>query len=158
YLWPKGANDVVSGDPQAFGGMRKVYEAIDRAIGQLRATLPADTLLLVVSGDGVRPNRAGWHLLPTVLEKLGYVNAPEPDAGGSAAQAPRVSLTKRLKSMVPPKARRVIADLLPRSLREKLGEHLQSSHINWSRTRAYTLPTDLEGCIRINVRGREPEG
>jgi predicted AlkP superfamily phosphohydrolase/phosphomutase len=30
--------------------------------------------------------------------------------------------------------------------------------MDWSRTRAFTLPTDLEGCIRINLQGREPEG
>jgi len=30
--------------------------------------------------------------------------------------------------------------------------------MDWSRTRAFTLPADLEGCIRINLRGREPQG
>jgi predicted AlkP superfamily phosphohydrolase/phosphomutase len=30
--------------------------------------------------------------------------------------------------------------------------------IDWSRTRAYCLPTDLEGYIRVNLRGRESEG
>jgi predicted AlkP superfamily phosphohydrolase/phosphomutase len=32
------------------------------------------------------------------------------------------------------------------------------ARIDWSRTRAYCLPTDLEGCLRINLRGREPQG
>ena len=48
--------------------------------------------------------------------------------------------------------------MLPRSLRERVGAHLQSGHIDWSRTRAFTLPTDLEGYIRINLKGREPQG
>jgi predicted AlkP superfamily phosphohydrolase/phosphomutase len=39
-----------------------------------------------------------------------------------------------------------------------LGAQLQSAAIDWSRTRAFTLPTDLEGCIRINLKGREPQG
>jgi predicted AlkP superfamily phosphohydrolase/phosphomutase len=47
---------------------------------------------------------------------------------------------------------------MPRSLRERVGAHLQSAHIDWSRTRAFTLPTDLEGYIRINLKGREPQG
>ena len=33
-----------------------------------------------------------------------------------------------------------------------------TAHIDWSRTRAFCLPTDLEGCIRLNLMGREPQG
>jgi predicted AlkP superfamily phosphohydrolase/phosphomutase len=33
-----------------------------------------------------------------------------------------------------------------------------AANTDWSRTKAFTLPADLEGCIRINLRGREPEG
>ena len=60
--------------------------------------------------------------------------------------------------MVPPGTRRLIADNLPWWLRDKLGAHLQSADIDWARTRAFALPTDLEGCIRINLKGREPQG
>jgi predicted AlkP superfamily phosphohydrolase/phosphomutase len=43
-------------------------------------------------------------------------------------------------------------------VRDRLGVWVQTRSIDWSRTRAFTLPTDLEGCIRINVKGREPHG
>jgi predicted AlkP superfamily phosphohydrolase/phosphomutase len=39
-----------------------------------------------------------------------------------------------------------------------LGAKEQEANIDWSKTRAFTLPSDLEGCIRINLRGREPQG
>jgi len=155
YLWPAGVADVAGSDDNRFGALRAVYVAIDNAIGALRAQLPGDSILMVVSGDGVRPNHAGWHLLPTVMERLGYVNAGA-DAGGRTARP--TSLLGFIKGLVPPRARRMIADNLPAGLRNKLGEHLQTSQIDWSRTRAFTLPTDLEGYIRINLRGREPEG
>jgi predicted AlkP superfamily phosphohydrolase/phosphomutase len=35
---------------------------------------------------------------------------------------------------------------------------MRAADIDWSRTRAFPLPTDLEGCIRINLKGREPQG
>jgi predicted AlkP superfamily phosphohydrolase/phosphomutase len=35
---------------------------------------------------------------------------------------------------------------------------LATAHVDWSRSVASCLPTDLEGCIRINLRGREPYG
>ena len=155
YLWPAGVADVAGADQDRFRALRAVYMAIDNAIGAIRAQLPGDSILMVVSGDGVRPNHAGWHLLPTVMERLGYVNAGA-DAGGRAARP--ASLLGIVKGLVPARARRMIADNLPVGLRNKLGEHLQTSQIDWSRTRAFTLPTDLEGYIRINLRGREPEG
>lgn len=157
YLWPAEATDVAATPEARFRPLLEVYAAIDRALGALRASLPADAVLMVVSGDGVRANHCGWHLLPAVLERLGHTNAPA-DANGSGAPTGPRSLLGTIKGMVPPQARRWIADSLPWWLRDRLGAHLQASQIDWSRTRAFALPTDLEGCIRINLKGREPEG
>jgi predicted AlkP superfamily phosphohydrolase/phosphomutase len=155
YLWPATFAREKGAEDSGFDAVRSVYSAIDAAIGKLRADIPRDTTLIVVSGDGVRPNHAGWHLLPKVLEGLGYTNeAGDREAAGKSK--PRSPIA-RLKGALPPRARRWVADMLPRSLRERVGAHLQS-HIDWSHTRAFTLPTDLEGYIRINLRGREPQG
>jgi predicted AlkP superfamily phosphohydrolase/phosphomutase len=48
--------------------------------------------------------------------------------------------------------------MLPTGLRDKLAQRVDTATVDWRRTRAYCLPTDLEGCIRINLKGREPEG
>ena len=75
----------------------------------------------------------------------------------SGRGAPR-SLVGRAKGLLSAKTRRRIADLLPWWLRDQLGAREQAANIDWSKTRAFTLPTDLEGCIRINLKGREPQG
>ena len=155
YLWPDGARDAGSAEGNRFRPIHGVYAAVDRAIGALHAALPRDTTLLIVSGDGVRPNNAGWHLLPAALGKLGYLNGDGGKAGNGRAK-PR-SLIGTVKALVPPRVRRLIADSLPWKLRNKLGAHLESQ-VDWAHTRAFTLPTDLEGCIRINLKGREPQG
>jgi predicted AlkP superfamily phosphohydrolase/phosphomutase len=155
YLWPALPADTADPEAAQFRPLRQVYAAIDRAIGELRATLPPDVILIVVSGDGVRPNRCGWHLLPTVLERLGYTNAPAGGGDTTGRAGPRSALGT-IKGLVPERARRWIADSLPWWLRDRIGAHLQASQIDWSRTRAFALPTDLEGCIRINLKGREP--
>jgi predicted AlkP superfamily phosphohydrolase/phosphomutase len=155
YLWPDGARDPAKTDASRFGPMHSVYAAVDGAIGTLQATLPPNAALLIVSGDGARPNNTGWHLLPAVLEKLGYLNAGADNAGSGLAK-PR-SLVGRAKALMPPRVRRLIADSLPWKLRSKLGAHLEAQ-VDWAHTRAFTLPTDLEGCIRINLKGREPQG
>jgi predicted AlkP superfamily phosphohydrolase/phosphomutase len=59
---------------------------------------------------------------------------------------------------MPKKVRRLIADSLPWWLRDKIGASINASQIDWTRTKAFALPTDLEGCIRINLKGREPHG
>jgi predicted AlkP superfamily phosphohydrolase/phosphomutase len=157
YLWPAGAEGIEQADGTAFEPLRNVYAAIDRAIGALLEAVSDQTIVIVVSGDGVRPNHCGWHLMPEVLRRLGHTRAPSADSGDGGPSSPG-SLLGRIKQMVPPGTRRLIADNLPWWLRDKLGAHLQSADIDWARTRAFTLPTDLEGCIRINLKGREPEG
>jgi predicted AlkP superfamily phosphohydrolase/phosphomutase len=164
YLWPAGmvgpaAEAAEDGMP--FSALRQVYGAIDEAVGELRSRVPKDTVVVIVSGDGVRPNRCGWHLLPRVLERLGYTvprsSRPGDATSGREPEAGR-SLLARLHGAVPAPARRMVTEALPWRLRDRIGVWLQTRSIDWSRTRAFTLPTDLEGCIRLNVRGREPYG
>ena len=156
YLWPAAVERVEGAPDSAFGSLRHLYQEIDRAIGDLRASLPADTTMMVVSGDGVRPNRSGWHLLPGILDRLKYTVAPGADGGGAPAQ-PRSALGLA-QALVPAGIKRLIAANLPWRLRDQLGMRAQAASIDWSKTRAFALPTDLEGCIRINLKGREPQG
>ena len=58
------------------GALRAVYEEIDRGIAALVAQAGPEATVYLVSGDGVGPNQAGWHLLPEVLRRLGYLAEP----------------------------------------------------------------------------------
>ncbi len=151
YLWPK--NGRADDPPDRLSAVRSIYVALDQAIASLRESLPDGTAILVVSGDGVRANHCGWHLLPEALERLGY---SVPSVAGTNANN-RWSL-RDIKNAVPPGLRRWIADHLPPRLRDKINVAVEGGGLDWSKTRAFTLPTDLEGYIRINLNGREPEG
>jgi len=155
YLWPAGADDIASGDASRFEPLFRVYAAVDEAVGALRETAPSGTVV-VASGDGVRPNRTAWHLLPTVLRRLGYACSGADPADEPARSSP--SLVSRVQGLVPAGARQLVMNSLPWRMRNDLGVWIQMRGLDWSRTRAFTLPTDLEGCIRINVIGREPYG
>jgi predicted AlkP superfamily phosphohydrolase/phosphomutase len=155
YLWPAGVSAVDGADDGLFRPLLNIYAAVDRSLGVLRESLPSDAALLVVSGDGVRPNHTGWHLVPIVLERLGYSSSTR----AAVAPDPRPpSFLQRAKRRAAAAARRRIASSLPWRVRDRLGVWVQTRAIDWTRTRAFTLPTDLEGCIRINVKGREPHG
>lgn len=157
YCWPQDSHDAADA-PQ----LLSVYQALDAAIGDIVDRAGADTAVFVVSGDGVGPNYSGWHLLPTVLERLGYLAKPASADGGSkpAQDAPKRKFdpVKALRDLIPIDFRKALARRLPTKLRDSLAQRVDTADIDWSRTRAYCLPTDLEGYIRINLRGREPQG
>ncbi len=140
--------------------LRAVYEEIDRGIGLLLQRAGANATLLVVSGDGVGPNYSGWHLLPEVLRRLGYLVEPSANEAGLGAQSgarPRDPI-RRLRDALPKDFRKALARRLPDALRHRLARRVDTAGIEWSKTRAFCLPTDLEGHVRINLRGREPHG
>jgi predicted AlkP superfamily phosphohydrolase/phosphomutase len=155
YLWPGGERP----DPAGAGmkPLREVYAAVDAAIGQVLQACPDDATVVVVSGDGVGVNHCGWHLLPEILRRGGFARGAGADAGGGASPAPR-SVLRRLRDRIPPGARAAISARLPWQLRDRLVSRLATEDIDWSRSQAFCLPTDLEGCLRVNVRGREPQG
>ena len=117
--------------------------------------LPPQVAVLVVSGDGVRDNRCGWHLLPGVLDRLGYTSKGAVPANGPP---PSPSLMGRVAQLVPAGVKKRISDNLPLKVRNRLSLLSQAADSTGLRTRALALPTDLEGCIRINLKGREPQG
>jgi predicted AlkP superfamily phosphohydrolase/phosphomutase len=157
YCWTA---DVVGDASDRDSPIFKVYAALDHAIGEIVADAPPGTTLVLVSGDRCGPNHAGCHLLPEVLARLGYsgtsgghdeVDSPPPTAG-------RFDPVKALRDLLPKDFRKSLARRLPTRLRDRLAQRVDTADIDWSRTRAFCLPTDLEGCVRVNLKGREPQG
>ena len=160
YCWlppPDGALEPPAEQPH----LRAVYRALDRCIATIVEAAGPQTTVLLVSGDAIGPNRAGWHLLPRVLARLGHLVSADL-AERSQAPSPKAARgfdpVKVVRDLLPSDFRKRLADLLPRGLRDKLAQRVDTAAIDWSRTRAYCLITDLEGCIRVNLRGREPLG
>jgi predicted AlkP superfamily phosphohydrolase/phosphomutase len=61
--------------------------------------------------------------------------------------------------MIPERLRiAVTKTLLPRSMQEKLSLRWKTAGISWNQTRAFLIENSNEGYIRINLKGREPQG
>ncbi len=157
YLWPAGIASITESNESDFARLYRIYRALDEKLGRLTGGLGSETLLMILSSDGVRANRVACHLLGPMLERLGYTSGFGGAGEGTRAARPR-SLLGRARRMMPSGTRRWIAGRLPWWLRDRLGSQAAAAYIDWSKTKAFTLPTDLEGCIRINLKGREPEG
>ena len=160
YCWIPPADGTLE-PPADQPHLRTVYAALDRCIATILEAAGPGTTVLLVSGDAIGPNRAGWHLLPEVLARLGHLASADLAEREPAAEAkPAVGLdpVKIVRDLLPKDFRKRLAGLLPRGLRDKLAQRVDTAAIDWNRTRAYCLITDLEGCIRVNLRGREPLG
>lgn len=156
YCWPP----VAGGSSAALAAL---YAEIDRGIGRLVDAAGPRAAVMVLSGEGVGPNYGGWHLLPALLERLGFTAAPGgpakgADAGPGPGGKPEGGGGGVLKKLLPKGFRKAIASRLPHALRDAINRRMAAARIDWSNSAAYTLPTDLEGCIRINLKGREPQG
>jgi predicted AlkP superfamily phosphohydrolase/phosphomutase len=156
YFWgfPNGHRGSVSASlPQLATTLKDVYKAIDREIGKIIEGLDEEVTLVVLSGQGMGSNTAKWHLIPEVLSRLGFL-ATKDDRKSSAG----TNWLAEIRNSIPLEWRRSVSRHLPGRLRDRLRVHWANGRIDWTRTRAFHLPTDLLGYIRINLKGREPQG
>ena len=131
------------GDP-----LREVYEAVDAGIEHVMEAAP-DADVLIFSPHGMGPNYGGSHLLPAVLEKLDMAG----DKREVTARRGRLS-----PDSFPLLARRLARRLVPEPLWAELTCRLMSRSNRWHLSRAFCIPGDFAGAIRINRIGREPRG
>jgi len=124
-----------SRDPQLRGALAQVYGAIDAEIEGLMRRAP-DACVFVVSNQGIRDGTPDAGLTRLVCQRLGYLH----QRPGHGRGAPLDGVRRRLGRWGISGA----ADPL--------------AGVDWSRTRAFPIPSSYAGLIRINLRGREPEG
>jgi predicted AlkP superfamily phosphohydrolase/phosphomutase len=146
-LWPSG------GGADGWGPLRDVYRAVDAEVGRLLDLVdPATTTVMVLSGQGMADNVSGAHLLEPVLARLGLL------ATGGGASAGGGGLLRRLRSRCPLALRRAVSRYLPQAVRTSVSGYWALGSLDRARTRAFTLPTDQLGFVRVNLAGREPGG
>ena len=128
-----------------------IYRRLDTEIGKIAASLDERTTLLIVSGHGMGANHSGWHLVPEVLKRITPASDDDSHAG-------KKTWLFQLRESIPRKWRDVVSHALPNKLRDYLRVHWATSHIDWVNDFVFSLPTDAHGLIRVNLKGREPNG
>jgi predicted AlkP superfamily phosphohydrolase/phosphomutase len=123
-----------------------VYRRADRAIAALRVTAGPDAVTVAFASHGMGPLVGGPQLLPEVLVRLGAGSG-----GGVAAN---------IRSRLPLGVRSTIRRLVPNRLRRRLQTAAGSlpAPLETPATRAAAFPADINGYIRLNLRGRDPYG
>jgi predicted AlkP superfamily phosphohydrolase/phosphomutase len=132
-------------------GIRGVYEAIDREMGSLLAVLPPEANVFVVSSLGIEDHYPTTELAEAFCRSLGYQAAPAAGAGGG-------DLLSALRRVVPERWRLAASRHLSRETRERLLAQRFRTSTDWSRTTAFAPPSFYTTFLRVNLRGREPQG
>jgi predicted AlkP superfamily phosphohydrolase/phosphomutase len=130
------------------GALERVYAACDEAVGRLVERAGADTVL-VFSLHGMEPNTSRIAILPEMLDRV---------MNGRAERARRTGPLARLRAGIPNEWRSRVKTLLPLEWQDRLTTFWRVGGVNLRSTPAFPLVADLQGYIRINVRGREAEG
>lgn len=132
--------------------LRDVYVACDAAVGRLVDAAGDGTTLFVFSLHGMGPNSSRAELLPTMLQRI-----LTPD-GESTGRTERPSIVRRFLDLFPPAWRHRVKLWLPRSWQDRLTVFALLGSTDRTTAAAFSLIADIQGYIRINLRGRETPG
>ena len=128
----------------------EIYQAVDRGLGEVLESLPDRTEVIAFAGQGLRLNTNGLYLLPRVLTALGY-QVP--------ADAPLLTRALNTASThVPWSIRRHVNRRLSPETGRRTLERMWREATDWTRTRAIAETAFGQSWVRINLRGREPQG
>lgn len=109
-----------------------------------------EAVLLTMSNSGMGPNFTGTHLLNPMLEKLGYKKP-----GKKKKWRPDLYT---LENWIGPDNLHFIKKLFPTKFWNDITRKALHSDATWSESQVFVLPSDHTGNLRINLKGREPQG
>jgi predicted AlkP superfamily phosphohydrolase/phosphomutase len=151
--------------------IRNIYAKIDSNISKLIETFP-DSTFLIFSPAGIENNHSGIHLLPDILKRLGIMGRNS----GSGHRFGLISVAvekisrlmphnrwgpytlKKLEELIPSELIEVTKRVVPENMWANMARLLLTLGNEWRWSRAFCVPNDFSGAIRINLRGREPNG
>ncbi|MFO7685972.1 MAG: alkaline phosphatase family protein [Desulfobacterales bacterium] len=139
---------------------RELFAIIDRTVGELREARP-EADLLVFSLSGMGPNYSGWHLLSEVLTRIGMGPPAGPKGLGEKFSPMRrwgPHKTRAIERIVPPRVIETAKMLVPTRFWDRWTRRILHAGSGWPQSRAFCVPNDYSGAIRINLEGREPQG
>ena len=136
--------------------LNDVYRAVDRQIGALIDSGGAWDGIVVFALHGMRPALGFPAFLGPLLCERGFARMADWSSQSSRDRA--LSLFAQMKRRTPDKLKKLYYKLTPTSTTHMLARPTMLPVYEWANTRAFSLPTDQYGWIRINLLGRESKG
>ncbi len=133
--------------------IRRVYEVLDGAIGELTGSVP-EAAVLVVSDHGFGGAGAKIVYLNQWLEQQGFQRSRRRHSRRDF----NASLKRLALSALPPSAQSWAFRLNGSRWASRLESRARFAGIEWQRTRAFSEELNYFPSVWLNVKGREPEG
>jgi predicted AlkP superfamily phosphohydrolase/phosphomutase len=163
YFWhtispdhPFYKDDRFRGLPDIGQAMPDIYREVDKQIAGLVEACGEDASVMVFSLHGMQPTLGIQSFLAPLLLETGWAHL-----AGWSSQSWReraLSLFAALKRHAPAGLKNLYYKTLPRMATLHLAQPTMLPTYDWTRTRAFSLPSDQHGWIRLNLAGREAKG
>lgn len=154
-LWPEGPGS----DSVPPGAVLDVYRAVDEALGEvLSAPSLAGAGVIVFSLHGMRANMSQEQFVPRVMDLVNSRFARGSAPGTSGIDAAPRGVIRWLRESVPPSIQNFVAHSVPVPVRDAVVNRSIVAGHDWPHTPGFDLLSDLNGYLRLNVRGRERNG
>lgn len=155
-LWdyrPEGIRhtDATSEGCKLSTAIRDVYQAIDRELGLLLKQLPEESNIFIISLFGMKDLYPTTGLIEDFCRQLEY----QVPSHGSLNSLNALALLRRT---IRPDVRARMSRFLPRRLQVRLETDRFRTETNWAKTKAFSIPALNTSFVRVNLRGREPQG
>jgi predicted AlkP superfamily phosphohydrolase/phosphomutase len=163
YLWHalEPEDEVYAGEafqnlPAIKPDLREIYGEVDRQIGALINTCPEGTRVMVFALHGMQAAHGVPAFLAPLLREWGFAKLA--DWRGRSWTGRATSLLAAAKRHAPAPLKKLYYRTLPSTTTQALARPTMLEAYDWSQTRAFSLPSDQHGWIRINLKGREAKG
>ena len=141
----------------------EVYKEVDHSINEIIKAYPEATFL-IFSNTGMGPNYSGQHLVPEILKKIRLGGSEKKQNSENVfdklfpAKRWGPYAIKKVEEIVSAERIEKVKKVVPEKLWDTWTRRFLTLGNNWKYSKAFTVPTDFTGAIRINLNGREPEG
>ncbi|WP_235297415.1 alkaline phosphatase family protein [Portibacter marinus] len=134
--------------------MQELLIITDRGLATLADRTESNQL--IISNNGMDRSQAPMSVLDQVLKRLGYMHGEVNDDKNLGRNS--FNVVQELEKKIPMGLVQWLKAKAPKKLWYKITRKLTYSTNEWKKSRAFPVPNDVSGAIRINLRGREPHG
>ncbi len=133
-----------------------IYREVDKQIDRLVEASGEDASVMVFSLHGMQPTLGIQAFLAPLLLETNWARLS--DWSSKSWRERALSLFAAMKRHAPAGLKKLYYKTLPRTATLHLAQPTMLPTYDWSRTRAFSLPSDQHGWIRLNLMGREAKG
>lgn len=136
--------------------LKDAYREVDQQIAGLLKLAASDAAIMVFALHGMRPAFGFPSFLGPLLCERGFSHLESWTSQTWNRRA--LSLLASAKRTTPDSLKNLYYKLTPTATTHKLARPTMLPVYDWKTTRAFSLPTDQYGWIRVNLAGREAQG